>query len=103
MVKIACEIVRIGGWPLIYNSINPLLLGSNDIHCVVFSWDVGKRLLNLNLGESLVLLETLHCLAYGGLSRASCWRGWNLLTIMKTTCKRNICALLQYFQSYSTR
>jgi hypothetical protein len=48
----------IGGWPPISTWINPPSLGSNGLHCVEFSGERGKRLLNLNLGELLALLET---------------------------------------------
>jgi hypothetical protein len=52
-----------GGWPLIYTWINPPSLGSNGLHCIEFPWERGKRLLNLNLGDLLALLEMWRCLA----------------------------------------
>jgi hypothetical protein len=52
------EPVGKGGWPQISTWINPPSLGSNGLHYVEFSGERGKRLLNLNLGELLALLET---------------------------------------------
>jgi hypothetical protein len=52
-----------GGWPPISTWINPPSLGSNGLHCVEFPGERGKRLLNLNLGDLLALLEMWHCLA----------------------------------------
>jgi hypothetical protein len=57
------EPVGIGGWPPISTWINPPSLGSNGLHCVEFPGEREKRLLNLNLGELLALLEKLCCLA----------------------------------------
>jgi hypothetical protein len=51
-----------GGWPPISTWINPPSLGSNGLHCVEFPGEKEKRLLNLHLGELLVLLETSRCL-----------------------------------------
>jgi hypothetical protein len=51
-----------GGWPPISNWINPPSLGSNGIHFIESLEERGKRLLNLNLGELLALLETSCCL-----------------------------------------
>jgi hypothetical protein len=48
-----------GGWPPISTWINPPSLGSNGLHCVEFPGEREKRLLNLNLGELLALLETV--------------------------------------------
>jgi hypothetical protein len=52
-----------GGWPPISTWINPPSLGSNGLHCVEFLGERGKRLLNLNLGDLLALLEKWRCLA----------------------------------------
>jgi hypothetical protein len=68
MMKAACEPVGVGRWPPIYIWINPPFLGDNGLHCVDFSWEMRKHLMNLNLGEPLALLEMLHCLACGRLS-----------------------------------
>jgi hypothetical protein len=57
-----------GGWPPISTWINPPSLGSNGLHCVEFLGEGEKRLLNLHLGEFLVLLETSCCLVCGNLS-----------------------------------
>jgi hypothetical protein len=46
-----------GGWPPISTWINPPSLGRNGLHCVEFSGEREKHLLNLHLGELLVLLE----------------------------------------------
>jgi hypothetical protein len=37
-------------------------LHDNSPHCVKFPWDVGKLLLNLNLGDSLAFLKKISCL-----------------------------------------
>jgi hypothetical protein len=58
----------IGGWPPISTWINPPSLGRNGLHCIEFLGERGKRLLNLNLGELLALLETSCCLVCGRLS-----------------------------------
>jgi hypothetical protein len=63
------EPVEKGGWPLISTWINPPSLGSNGLHCIEFPWEKEKHLLNLHLGELLVLLEMLHCSVCGSLSR----------------------------------
>jgi hypothetical protein len=57
-----------GGWPPISTWINPPSLGSNGIHCFEFPGEREKHLLNLHLGELLVLLETSRCLVCGNLS-----------------------------------
>ena len=57
------ELVGKGGWPLISTWINPPSLGRNGLHCVEFPGERGKRLLNLNLGDLLALLEKWRCLA----------------------------------------
>jgi hypothetical protein len=57
-----------GGWPSISTWINPPSLGSNGLHCVEFSGEREKHLLNMHLGELLVLLEKSHCLVCGNLS-----------------------------------
>jgi hypothetical protein len=62
------EPVGKGGWPPISTWINPPSLGSNGLHCVEFPGEREKRLLDLHLGELLVLLETLRCLVCGSLS-----------------------------------
>jgi hypothetical protein len=62
------ELVGKGGWPPISTWINPPSLGRNGVHCVEFLGEKEKRLLNLHLGELLVLLETSHCLVCGSLS-----------------------------------
>ena len=54
-----------GGWPPISTWINPPSLGSNGLHCVEFPGETEKHLLNLHLGELLVLLEKLRCLVCG--------------------------------------
>jgi hypothetical protein len=61
-----------GGWPSISTWINPPSLGSNGLHCVEFLGEREKHLLNLHLGELLVLLETLRCSVCGNLSRTCC-------------------------------
>ena len=53
-----------GGWPPISTWINPPSLGRNGLHCVDYSREREKHLLNLNLGELLALLESSHCLVY---------------------------------------
>jgi hypothetical protein len=63
------EPVGIGGFPSISTWIDPPSLGSNGLHYVEFMGERGKCLLNLNLGELLALLEKLHCLVCGRLSR----------------------------------
>jgi hypothetical protein len=62
------EPVGKGGWPPISTWINPPSLGSNGLHCVEFPGEREKRLLNLHLGELLVLLETSRCSVCGSLS-----------------------------------
>jgi hypothetical protein len=62
------EPVEKGGWPPISTWINPPSLGSNGLHCVEFPGEREKRLLDLHLGELLVLLETSHYLVCGSLS-----------------------------------
>jgi hypothetical protein len=57
-----------GGWPPISTWINPPSLGSNGLHCVEFPGEREKHLLNLHLGELLVLLEKSRCLVCGNLS-----------------------------------
>jgi hypothetical protein len=68
MMKNAFELVGIGGWPPIYIWINHPPLEINGLHCVEFPWEMGKHLLNLNLGELLALIETLCCFACGRIS-----------------------------------
>jgi hypothetical protein len=51
-----------GGWPLISTWINPPSLGSNCLHCIEFPGEREKHLLNLHLGELLVLLALSRCL-----------------------------------------
>ena len=46
-----------GGWPPISTWINPPSLRSNGLHCIEFSGEREKHLLNLHLGELLSLLE----------------------------------------------
>jgi hypothetical protein len=62
------ELVGKGGWPQISTSINPPSLGRNGVHCVQFLGEKEKRLLNLHLGELLLLLETSHSLVCGSVS-----------------------------------
>jgi hypothetical protein len=62
------EPVGEGGWPLISTWINSPSLGSNRIHCVECLGERKKRLLNLNLGELLTLLETSRYSVCGRLS-----------------------------------
>jgi hypothetical protein len=62
------EPVGKGGWPPISTWINPPSLGSNGLHCVEFPGEREKHLLDLHLGELLVLLETSRCLVCGSLS-----------------------------------
>ena len=57
-----------GGWPPISTWIDPPSLGRNDLHCVEFLGEREKHLLNLHLGELLVLLETSHCLVCESMS-----------------------------------
>ena len=57
-----------GGWPPISTWINSPSLGSNGIHCIEFSGEREKRLLDLHLSELLVFLETSRCLVCGSLS-----------------------------------
>jgi hypothetical protein len=63
------EPVGQGGHPPISTWINPPSLGSNGLHCVEFSGEREKSLLNLHLGELLVLLEMSRCSVCGSLSR----------------------------------
>jgi len=58
-----------GEWPSISTYINPPSLGSNGIHCVEFPGEREKHLLNLDLGELLILIETERCSVCGNLSR----------------------------------
>jgi hypothetical protein len=69
-----------GGWPPISTWINPPSLGSNGLHWVEFSRERDKHLLNLHLGELLVLLEKSRCLVCGNLSRTCGWKVWTFLT-----------------------
>jgi hypothetical protein len=69
-----------GGWPPISTWINPPSLGSNGLHCVEFPGEREKHLLNLHLGELLVLLEKSCCLVCGNLSRTCGWKVWTFLT-----------------------
>jgi hypothetical protein len=69
-----------GGWPPISTWINPPSLGSNGLHCVEFPGEREKHLLNLHLGELLVLLEKSRCLVCGNLSRTCGWKVWTFLT-----------------------
>jgi hypothetical protein len=62
------EPVGKGGWPLISTWINHPSLGRNGNHCVECPGERKKRLLILNLGELLALLETSHYLVCGSLS-----------------------------------
>jgi hypothetical protein len=78
------EPVGKGGWPPISTSINPPSLGSNVLHCIEFPGERRKRLLNLNLGELLALLETSCYSVCGRLSRACGWKGWTFLTSFDT-------------------
>jgi hypothetical protein len=63
------EPVDKGGWPPISTWINPPSLGSNGLHCVEFLGEMEKPLLDLHLGELLVLLETSRCSVCGSMSR----------------------------------
>jgi hypothetical protein len=62
------EPVGKGGWPPISTWINPPSLGRNGLHCIEFPGEREKHLLDLHLGELLVLLETSRCLVCGSLS-----------------------------------
>ena len=62
------EPVGKGGWPPKSTRINPPSLGRNGLHCVEFMGEKENCLLNLHLGELLVLLETPHCSVCGSLS-----------------------------------
>jgi hypothetical protein len=62
------EPVERGGWPPISTWINPPSLGSNGLHCVEFPGEREKHLLDLHLGELLLLLETSRCLVCGSMS-----------------------------------
>jgi hypothetical protein len=46
-----------GGWTLISTWINPPSLGTNGLHFFEFPWEREKNLLDLHLGELLVLLR----------------------------------------------
>jgi hypothetical protein len=59
-LRLGCMIAR---WKGIYRG------DSNGIHCVEFPGERGKRLLNLNLGELLALLEKLCFLVCGRLAQ----------------------------------
>jgi hypothetical protein len=48
-----------GGLPPISTWINPPSLGSNDLHCVEFPYQMRKFLLNLAPGEPLSLVQEL--------------------------------------------
>jgi hypothetical protein len=50
-----------GGWPLISSWINPPSLGRNGLHCIDFSHQMRKFLLNLAPGEPLALVQELPC------------------------------------------
>ena len=52
------QLVEKGGWPLISTWINPPSLGINGIHFIEFPREREKHLLDLHLGELLVLLVT---------------------------------------------
>jgi hypothetical protein len=54
-----CELVGIGGWPLISTWINPCPLGSNGLHFIEFPHQLGNVLLNLAPGEPLSLVQEL--------------------------------------------
>jgi hypothetical protein len=69
-----------GGWPPISTWINPPSLGSNGLHCIEFPGKREKHLLNLHLGELLVLPEKSRCLVCGNLSRTCGWKVWTFLT-----------------------
>jgi hypothetical protein len=69
-----------GGWPLISTWINSPSLGINGLHCVEFPGEREKHLLNLHLGELLVLLEKSRRLVCGNLSRTCGWKVWTFLT-----------------------
>ena len=58
------------------------LLRKQCLHCVEFSGERENHLLNLHLGELLVLLETSRCLVCGNLSRTCC--GWGCSTSRDT-------------------
>ena len=62
------ERVEKGGWPPISTQINPHSLGSNGIDCIEFPEEREKNLLDLHLGELLLLLETSHYLVCGSSS-----------------------------------
>jgi hypothetical protein len=68
MSECCFEPVGKGGWPPISIWINPPSLGSNGLHCVEFPGERAERLMDLHLGEPLVLLETSRCLVCGSLS-----------------------------------
>ena len=62
------EPVGKGGWPLTSTWINHPSLGRNGIHCIEFLGERENHLLDLHLGEMLVLLETSCFLVCGSLS-----------------------------------
>jgi hypothetical protein len=74
------EPVEKGRWPPISTWINPPSLGSNGLHCIEFPGEREKRLLDLHLGELLVLWEMSRCLVCGSLSRTYGWKVWTFLT-----------------------
>jgi hypothetical protein len=69
-----------GGWPPISTWINSPSLGSNGLHCVEFPGERENHLLNLHLGELLVLLEKSRCLVCGNMSQTCGWKVWTFLT-----------------------
>jgi hypothetical protein len=71
LLEIFFDPVEKGGWPPISTWINNPSLQINGIHCVDFSREREKHLLNLHFGELLALLETLCCSVCGSLSQTS--------------------------------
>jgi hypothetical protein len=88
------EPVKKGGWPLISTWINPPSLGRNGLHCFEFPGEREKHLLDLHLGEVLVLLEMSHCLVCGSLVMNPLkLRLFNKLRYMRGRCVEGIFAL----------
>jgi hypothetical protein len=88
------EPVGKGGWPPISTWINPPSLGSNGIHCVEFLGEREKHLMDLHLGELLVLVETSRCLVCGSLSmKLLKLRLFNKSSYMRERCAEGIFVL----------
>jgi hypothetical protein len=60
-MKSVCELVGIGGWPLVSTWINHPPLEINGLHYIDFPHHMRKFLLNLAPGEPLALVQELPC------------------------------------------